>query len=86
MDAAVQLPTMSHAQGPDLAITGFVAIEKKEIGDPVVRSSDGNAAFVNYGDASHQRDLRKLGFQGQQLCWRAVAPPRDAGYLARARR
>jgi len=54
---------MSHAQGPDLAITGFVAIEKKEIGDPVVRSSEGNAAFVNYGDAAHQRDLRKLGFQ-----------------------
>jgi hypothetical protein len=54
---------------PDLAITGFVAIEKKEIGDPVVRSSEGNAAFVNYGDASHQRDLRKLGFQCPQL-WR----------------
>jgi hypothetical protein len=63
MDAAVQLPTMSHAQGPDLAITGFVAIEKKEISDPVVRSSEGNAAFVNDGDAAHQRDLRKLGFQ-----------------------
>ena len=60
---------MCHAQGSDLAIAGFVAIEKQPIGDAIVRTSEGNAAFINYRNTPHQRDFRKLRFECSQLRW-----------------
>src|SRR6476620_4744162 len=71
-NAPIQFPAMCHAQGPDLAIAGFVAIEKKPIGDPLVRTSEGNAAFINYRNTPHQRDFRKLRFDCSQLRWREM--------------
>ena len=71
-NAPIQFPAMCHAQGPDLAIAEFVAIEKKPICDSVVGTSEGNAAFINDRNASHERDFRELGFKCLQLRWRNV--------------
>src|ERR1041384_2668077 len=61
---------MCHTQGSNLAVTGFVTIEKKQIGDAIIETSESNAALVNHRNAPHQRDLRQLRLERPQMDWR----------------